>query len=263
LPRFGIISYVVSVLTGAAGRVDPAGSGVELGFIDGGGVQRQARLAACAEVRFEDGMPVRQFRWSRGLGHFPGWWWAATTGRHVGYESWLERDHVRALDFDQEITGIASQPFWLYWTGERGRRRHAPDYFARRADGTGVVIDVRADDRIEAADAEAFAVTAAACAWLGWEFRRAGEIGPVPGGNVRWLARYRHPRCAGRAEVTRRLREAFAGPAPLLAGAAQAGDLLATLPALFHMMWRQELVADVTRERLGPATQVRAAGTGR
>ena len=126
-------------------------------------------------------MPVRQFRWSRGLGHFPGWWWAATTGRHVGYESWLERDHVRALDFDREITGIASQPFWLYWTGERGRRRHAPDYFARRADGTGVVIDVRADDRIEAADAEAFAVTAAACARLGWEFRRVGEIDPVPG----------------------------------------------------------------------------------
>jgi hypothetical protein len=72
-----------------------------------------------------------------------------------------------------------------------------------------------------------------------------------------------HPRCAGRAGVTRRLREAFAGPAPLLAGAAQAGDPLATLPALFHLMWRQELVADVTAERLGPATQVRAAAAGR
>ena len=75
----------------------------------------------------------------------------------------------------------------------------------------------------------------------------------MPGSNVRWLARYRHPRCASRAGVTRRLQEAFAGPAPLLAGAAQAGDPLATSP-LFRMMWRQELVADVTRERLGPAT---------
>jgi hypothetical protein len=129
-------------------------------------------------------MPVRQFRWSRGLGHFPGWWWAATTGRHVGYESWLERDLIRALDFDPEITGICSQPFWLYWAGERGRRRHAPDYFARRADGIGVVIDVRADDRIEAADAEAFAVTAAACAGLGW----AGSSGG-PGRSIRcWQA---------------------------------------------------------------------------
>ena len=104
-------------------------------------------------------------------------------------------------------------------------------------------------------------MTAEACARLGWEFRRAGEIDPVLGGNVRWLARYRHPRCAGRAGVTRRLREAFAGSAPLLAGAAEAGDPLATLPALFHMMWRQELVADVMRERLGPATPVRTART--
>jgi hypothetical protein len=126
-----------------------------------------------------------------------------------------------------------------------------------------VVIDVRADDRIEEADAEAFAVTAQVCALVGWEFRRVGQIDPVLAGNVRLLARYRHPRCAGRAEVTRRLREVFAGPAPLLAGAAAAGDPLATLPPLFHLMWRQELVADVRHERLGPGTPVRAAGTGR
>jgi hypothetical protein len=55
-----------------------------------------------------------------------------------------------------------------------------------------------------APDAEAFAVTAAACARLGWDFRRAGEIDPVPGSNVRWLARYRHPRCAGRARLVLR-----------------------------------------------------------
>jgi hypothetical protein len=246
----------------AAEGVQPAVSGFELEFVDAAGVGRRAVLVACAGVRFEDGLPVRQFRWSRGLGYFPGWWWAATTGRHVGYESWLERDHLRALDFDSEIVGMASQPFWLCWTGERGRRRHAPDYFARRADGAGVVIDVRADDQIEPRDAEVFAVTAEACARVGWEFRRVGEIDPVLGGNVRWLARYRHPRCAGPAEIGGRLRQAFAGAAPLLAGAAEAGDPLATLPALFHMMWRQELVADVARARLGPATLVQTSGAG-
>jgi hypothetical protein len=31
------------------------------------------------------------------------------------------------------------------------------------------------------------------------------------------------------------------------------------LPVLFHLMWRQELVADLARERLGPATMVRTA----
>jgi hypothetical protein len=193
------------------------------------------------------------------LGHFPGWWWTATTARHVGFESWLERDHVRVLDFDQTVIGIASQPFWLHGEGERGRRRHAPDYFARRADGTGLVIDVRADDRIEDSDAEAFEVTAQACTRVGWEFRRVGEIDPVLNGNMRWLARYRHPRCAGRAEIVLRLREAFEEPMPLLVGAEAVGDRIMVLPALFHLMWRQELVADLARERLGPATLVRTA----
>jgi hypothetical protein len=111
---------------GAAEFVQPAGSGFELEFVDGG-VERRAALAACAEVRFEDVMPVRRrFRWSRGLGYFPGWWWTAPTGRHVGYASWLERDHLRARDFDPEIVGVASRPFWLYWTDKRvggGTRR--------------------------------------------------------------------------------------------------------------------------------------------
>ena len=62
----------MSVLAGAAGRVEPAGSGFELGFIDGGGAERRVPLASCAEVRFEDGMAVRKFRWSRGQRHLPG-----------------------------------------------------------------------------------------------------------------------------------------------------------------------------------------------
>jgi hypothetical protein len=56
------------------------------------------------------------------------------------------------------------------------------------------------------------------------------------------------------------LRETFATPAPLLAGAEEVGDRLAVLPALFHLMWRQELVADLGGVRLSPATLVQAAG---
>jgi hypothetical protein len=93
----------------------------------------------------------------------------------VGFESWLERDHVMLMDFDPSVTGIASQPFWLHWQDGDGRwRRHAPDFFARRADGGGVVVDVRPDDRIPPKDAEVFRVTALACGQAGWEFRRAG-----------------------------------------------------------------------------------------
>src|SRR6266568_3241252 len=54
------------------------------------------------------------------------------------------------LDFDPLVVSIAAQPFWLRWRDDAGRsRRHAPDLFARMADGSGVVIDVRPDDRVE------------------------------------------------------------------------------------------------------------------
>ncbi len=67
------------------------------------------------------------------------------------------------LDFDAEVVGVASQPFWLSWPGGR----HAPDFFARLADGNGRVIDVRADDRIKDADSARFEQTARACSLVG------------------------------------------------------------------------------------------------
>ncbi|ELB87308.1 TnsA-like heteromeric transposase endonuclease subunit [Rhodococcus opacus] len=245
----------------ALDRVPADDFGFTLGLRDAMGGDRFARLGQCVHLTLEQAAPVRTFRWSRGLGHFPGWWWSVTTGHHVGYESWLERDHVRALDFDRDVVGIASQPFWLHWSDGRRKRRHAPDYFARLADGSGVVIDVRADDAIEPRDAEAFTVTAQACEQVGWRYRRVGVLDPVLAGNVRWLARYRHPRCAGRAEIGQRLREVFASPAPLLATAERAGDRIAVLPALFHLMWQQELVADLAAARLGPTTLVTTVGS--
>jgi hypothetical protein len=248
-------------MTGAIGEREAGVTRFELGFVDGGGVEQRAALAASAHVRFEDTPPVRRFRWSRRSGHFPGWWWSASTDGHVGYESWLERDHVMLMDFDPEITAFASQPFWLYWDGCRGERRHAPDFFARRADGTGVVVDVRADDRVEPGDAEAFEAAATACAQVGWEFRRVGVVDPVLAANVRWLSRYRHPRYAGSSRVEAVLLGAFTEPAPLWAGAAGVGDTLAVLPVLFHLMWRGELAADLVGARLGPSVLVRR-GTG-
>ncbi len=71
------------------------------------GVQQQ-RLGLCWSVPFEHAVPVRSFASYRGQKSFSGWWWAATTGRHVGYESWLERDHLMLLDFDPDVVGVAA-----------------------------------------------------------------------------------------------------------------------------------------------------------
>ena len=91
------------------------------------GTARRVPLAVCAGERFEDAVPVRSFHWAKGAAHFPGLWWSSTTLAHVGFESWLERDHVMLMDFDPGITGIASQPFWLHWhegtAGRGGMRR--------------------------------------------------------------------------------------------------------------------------------------------
>jgi hypothetical protein len=76
-------------------------------------------------------------------------------------------------------------------------------------------------------------VTAAACVLAGWEFRRVGEIDPVLAANVRWLSRYRHPRC-GVPEVPAALLEVFAQGTGLFAGAALVRERLRVLPVLFH-----------------------------
>src|ERR1700748_2980782 len=80
-------------------------------------------------------------------------------------------------------------------TAPEGKRvSHAPDYFARRADRSAVVLDCRPVDRRKPADVAKFDATAAACVSLGWEYRLAGAADPIRTANLRWLAGYRHPR---------------------------------------------------------------------
>lgn len=150
-----------------------------------------------------------------------------------------------ALDFDPDVVGLSSQPFRLSWEQDGDNYwSHTPDYFARLRDGTGVVVDVRDDDRIEPKDAEAFAATARACDPVGWEFRRVGAMEAARTANLRWLAGYRHPRCmdAGRAD---RLQQAFREPFQLLEGARRVGDPIVVLPTLYHLLWTHILAADL------------------
>jgi hypothetical protein len=165
------------------------------------------------------------------------------------------------LDFDWQVVAFSSQPFWLSWTEEMKVRRHAPDYFARLADGSAMVIDVRADDQIPAEDAEVFDMSARACASVGWNYRRSGVVDPVLAANVRWLAGYRHPRCLDQGKAAR-LREVFGCPATLLAGAQAAGDPLAVLPVLYHLLWSGVLIADLASAPLSWESVVTVGRSG-
>jgi len=137
-------------------------------------------------------------------------------------------------------------------------RSHPPDYFARRADGSAVVLDCRPDDRIEPRDAEAFAATERACALVGWDYRRVGAAVPVLVENVRWLAGYRHPRFLN-PPMEEALMRGFADRRPLLEGAETAGRPLTVLPVLFHLLWQHELVTDLSVPLHSCAAVTRAA----
>ncbi len=144
-------------------------------FISEDGDRQRTPLTSdmAATVRLERAAPVRSFSSYRGQRNFPGLWWSATSGRHVGFESWLERDHAMLLDFDPHVVGFASQPFRLSWRQDRARS-HVPDFFARLADAIGVVIDCRPADRIAARDAEVFGATERAC-WRRLELSAGGR----------------------------------------------------------------------------------------
>jgi len=178
---------------------------VELEYVSAAGIRERGPLDRLWPVPFESVLPERRFPAFRGQSNWCGLYWSATCGGHVGYESWLERDRLVLLDFDPLVTGMASQPFRLSWTGPEGKRiRHTPDFFVRRADGTALVVDVRPDERIEPPDAVRFAATAMARSLVGRDFARVGAQDAALMANVRWPAGYRHPR-VHRAEVAARL----------------------------------------------------------
>lgn len=231
-------------------------SGFDVEFVDRDGIECRGPLSRCWDKPFEFALPVRSFPSFKGQKNFTGLYWAETSHSPVGYESWVERDAAMALDFDPAVIGLSSQPFRLSWLDEHRRHEHIPDYFARLADDTGVVVDVRPHALVDQAAAEVFAITAQACEAVGWQFRHVGALDTAYAANLRWLARYRHRRCH-REEMASRLLEVFADPLPLFVGAERVGDRLAVLPVLYHLMWQHVLVVDLTAGPLGADSMVR------
>jgi hypothetical protein len=227
----------------------------EVEFSESLGGTRRGPLDQLWSIPFERVRPVRTFPSFRGQRSFPGLYYAATMDAHVGFESWGERDVAMMLDFDPNVVGFSSQPFWLTWTQGGEEHRHAPDYFARLADGSGTVIDVRTIEQIDPPDAEALAAAERACQEVGWVFRRTAGPRAMQAANVRWLAGYRHARCF-RSDIAETLIRVFATPTPLLTGANLAGDPLAVLPVLYHLLWKHTLTVELRNSLLGPASLV-------
>ncbi|MFI9638510.1 hypothetical protein ACIG87_00375 [Micromonospora sp. NPDC051925] len=73
----------------------------EVGYIDPDDGEVRRLFADAFGVAFERVPAVRSFPSYKGQRNYPGLYWSASWGGHVGVESWLERDEVMAMDFDE------------------------------------------------------------------------------------------------------------------------------------------------------------------
>ncbi|NSC25702.1 TnsA-like heteromeric transposase endonuclease subunit [Streptomyces albus subsp. chlorinus] len=222
-------------------------AGVEVAFSSAGGqVEQLVWEQAVASVGFEELAPVSAFPVVPGRRWGPGWWWSASSGRHVVHGSVAMRTQLMVLDRDPAVRGLAGRPVRSVWRDEAdGRARSwVPQLFARYADGTGLFADCPSAPGAGGTGVQrAGAVLEAACARVGWTYRRLEPLPAVVETNLRWLAGYRHPRYQGAPELQAAVVEAFGVSRPLFDGAVSVGDPLQVLPVVYHALWSGQLVA--------------------
>jgi hypothetical protein len=202
--------------------------------------------------------PVREFRWFKGRTFYSGWYWSATTGGMVVYESLLELARILMADFDADIERIVAQPFQMEGDVGGVLRRHVPDLLLGYRDGQVTVVDVKPASRL--ADPRVGAVfdwTARAAAHRGWRFEVWSGADAVLLANIRFLAGYRRPFTVDVGLCTPVL-EIAAGQ-ETLGGLERAARGLAprelVRPVVLHLLWSRRLGTDL-RAPLGEASAV-------
>jgi hypothetical protein len=205
------------------------------------------------------GRPVREFRWVKGQRHYSGWYWSATMGGLVVYESRLELDRIMLADFATDVVGIAAQPFQLIGADGDRTRRHVPDVLLVHAGGGVTVVDVKPVDRLDDPSVRAvFGWTDRVVAARGWSFEVWSGASAGLLRNVRFLAGYRRAAVVDHGLATSVLEAAADGVT--IAGVeravcARAGTVR---PVVLHLLWHGRLTADLSAP-LDGATVVRAA----
>ena len=160
-----------------------------------GGAERCTPLSQVSPAQVLGGRPVRAFPSHKALRHYPGWWWSATMNDLVGYDSLLERDCVMTADQDPEVSGIASQPFWLQGLLDDGTPvRHVPDYLLAHRDGSWTVVDVKPACLAEQPEVgKVLSWTGKVAAERGWNYQVWSGAPSVRLGNLHFLAQGRRP----------------------------------------------------------------------
>jgi hypothetical protein len=234
--------------------------GARVSFRDAAGKESTAVLALVQAGQLVAGRPWRVFRWRRGQAHYSGFYWSATTGGHVVYESRLELARLLLADFDPRVTGIAAQPFLVTAPSGGRMRRHVPDFLLTGRDGAVCVVNVKpADQLVVPKVAEALAWAGEVFAARGWRHEIWSGTEPVLLSNVRFLAGYRH---AGRvdaglaAAITEQVHGTVSIGAVENSWPGRAGEARA---AVLHLVWRGVFRADLSVPLSAATTLERAA----
>ncbi len=230
-------------------------------FRDSAGRESTCDLATADPSVLVAGRPWRVFRSRQGQAHYSGWYWSATTGGHVIYESRLELARLLLADFDPGVVAIAAQPFLVAAEAGGRMRRHVPDFLLVGSDGAVSVVNVKPAERL--ADRK----VADALAWAGTLFASRGWRHEVWSGdrqtlvaNVRFLAGYRR-RDRLNAEAVSELERGLPDRSSVGAVETAFGDRFPVevcRPALLHLVWRGVLRADLD-EPLSSATVLERA----
>lgn len=213
----------------------------QVSFKDGSGGESTMDLAVLDARALAAVRPWRVFRWRHGQAHYSGWYWSATTGGHVVYESRLELARLLLADFDPSVVAIAAQPFRMTAPVGGRMRRHVPDFLLLGVDGLVRVVNVKpADHLAKPKVAEALEWAGKLFVGKGWRHEVWSGTDAVELANVRFLAGYRRLDRVDAGAVAV-LEETVTGPASI--GAVErrlTGRLPAEVcrPALLHLVWR-------------------------
>ncbi|MHB6903982.1 TnsA-like heteromeric transposase endonuclease subunit [Streptomyces sp. DB-54] len=187
------------------------------------------------------------------------WWWAATTGKLVGCRSMNVLTVAMLLDFNPSVTEFTSWSAKIKWRARGQERSVVPDFFVRTDKETTLVVACPPVSGPSPRWQRQQQVLRQVCEEAGWELGMPRIPGQMALANLRWVSRYRHPRCGDR-EVEQALKAAFDTPRALAEGVRATGlPRLSTLPRLYHLLWRQELSMEWNRA-MGPNSVIKSSG---
>jgi hypothetical protein len=92
--------------------------------------------------------PARKIRASK-KGSFRGKFNSKKNRRMIYWESLLELDYIKTLEFDPEVTSYKSQPIEIEYWFQGKKRRYFPDFLVTKRTEEIFLVEVKPEDKVE------------------------------------------------------------------------------------------------------------------